>query len=152
MRVVFVVFLAFILIACQPAPTIAPVVVPTETSLPAATVTSSPTATQTIIPTVSPAELKRRAAPICEYAFSTLVEKGLLSPPFAVMKKETYADAPSWELSQQLPHLGSFSAADVQTLFCISETRSQTGTYTDGSAAYQLFWEVRVVSWPGGKV
>lgn len=61
-------------------------------------------------------------------------------------------DAPSWNLSQQLPHFGSVSAPEVQTLFCISETRTQTGTYTDGSAAYQLFWDVRAVSWPGGKV
>ena len=68
------------------------------------------------------------------------------------MKKMVYADLPSWELSHQLPHLGSLSAADVQTLFCISETRAQAGTYTDGSAAYQLFWEVRAISWPGGKV
>jgi WD40 repeat protein len=68
------------------------------------------------------------------------------------MKVETYAETPVWELSHQLPHLASLSAADVQTLFCISETRTQTGTYTDGSVAYQLFWEVRAVSWPGGKV
>ncbi len=62
----------------------------------------------------------------------------------------------------RMPRRGSFrincltlealAATDVQTLFCISETRTQTGTYTDGSAAYQLFWEVRAVSWPGGKV
>ncbi|HEY3476203.1 MAG TPA: hypothetical protein VGK56_16430, partial [Anaerolineales bacterium] len=64
----------------------------------------------------------------------------------------SYADAPTWELSHQLPHLGSLSAADVRTLFCILETRAQAGTYTDGSAAYQLFWEVRAISWPGGKV
>ncbi|HET6821291.1 MAG TPA: hypothetical protein VFH34_01515, partial [Anaerolineales bacterium] len=68
------------------------------------------------------------------------------------MKVETYAEAPVWELSHQLPHLGNLSASEVQTLFCISETRTQTGTYTDGSAAYQLFWDVRAVSWPGGKV
>ncbi len=64
----------------------------------------------------------------------------------------SYTDAPAWEISHQLPHLNSFSAADVQTVFCISETRTQTGTYADGSAAHQIFWEVRAVSWPGGKV
>jgi WD40 repeat protein len=68
------------------------------------------------------------------------------------MKVESYAEAPVWNLSHKLPHLGSFTASDVQTLFCISETRTQTGTYTDGSAAYQLIWDVRAVSWPGGKV
>jgi WD40 repeat protein len=154
MRVVFMVFLAFTLMACQSAPASTPIEVlpPSQTPLPAAT--QLPTATPPTVPTptIAPVELKRRAAPICENAFSALVETGPLTPPFAVMKKEMYADAPSWELSQQLPHLGSFSAPDIQTLFCISETRTQTGTYTDGSAAYQLFWEIRVISWPGGKV
>jgi WD40 repeat protein len=155
MRAAFVVLLAFLLMACQPeaTATLIPSAEPLPPSMappPAATATQP----QTIAPTssVSPAELKRRAAPICENAFSALIETGPLSPPFAVMKKEKYADAPSWELSHQMPHLGSLSAADVKTLFCISETRTQTGTHTDGTAAYQLFWEVRVVSWPGGKV
>lgn len=159
MRPAFVVLLAFLLMACRPETTAtlipsAEPFPPSVTSPPAAPATRPPTTTQTIAPTptVSPAELKRRAAPICENAFSALIETGPLSPPFAVMKKETYADAPSWELSHPLPHLGSLSAADVKTLFCISETRTQTGTYTDGSAAYQLSWEARVVSWPGGKV
>src|SRR5687767_942473 len=122
MRVGFTVFLGFILIACQPAPAL---INPTETvpssatPVPTETNTPAPTTTRITIPTVSPAELKRRAAPICENAFTALVETGPLSPPFAVMKKEIYADTPSWELSQQLPHLGSFSAPDVQTLFCI---------------------------------
>ncbi len=160
MRVPFAVFLSYLLIACQPAAVTATVgpsgatLSPGVTPSPAATATQLPTTTQTTAPspTVSPAELKRRAAPICENTFSALVETGPLTPPFVVMKKEMYADAPSWEFSHQLPHLGSLAAADVKTLFCISETRTQTGTYTDGSAAYQLFWEVRVVSWPGGKV
>ena len=62
----------------------------------------------------------------------------------------------------RMPRRGSFRSSCLtwvvflrlmfRTLFCISETRTQAGTYTDGSPAYQLFWEVRVVSWPGGKV
>lgn len=156
MRFGFMIFLVLILIGCQPAstpsPTPSPTTSPSATPLPTATATPPLTSTVVLTPTVSPAELKRRAAPICENAFSALVETGRLTPPFAVMKHQTYADAPTWELSHQLPHLGSLSAAEVQTLFCISETRTQTGTYTDGSAAYQLFWEIRVVSWPGGKV
>ena len=156
MRLTFGICLAFLLIACQSAPIHNPAetLPPGQTPPPVPTATPPPTAIQTTAPTptVSPAELKRRAAPLCENAFSTLIETGPLSPPFAVMKKETYADVPTWEFSHQLPHLGSLSAAKVQTLFCISETRTQTGTYTDGSAAYQLFWEVRAVSWPGGKV
>lgn len=156
MRVAITVLLAFTLIGCQSAPagtsTIRPTNPPSETPLPTATNKPAPTSTAASIPTVSPAELKRRASPICENAFSVLVETGPLTPPFAVLKNTTYADVPSWELSHQLPHLGSFSAAEVKTVFCISETRTQTGTYTDRSAAYQLFWDVRVVSWPGGKV
>jgi WD40 repeat protein len=68
------------------------------------------------------------------------------------MKKAEYVDIPHWEIAHPLPHLGSLSATDVRTLFCISETRAQAGTHKDGSAAYQLFWEVRAISWPGGRV
>lgn len=153
-RLIFIIFFTLLLAACQAAPATES----TEAATPTETVLPTPTATQTLLPTlipnptVSPAELNRRAGPICENAFSTLVETGQLEPPFAVMKKATYADDPAWELAHQLPHLGTLAAADVRTLFCISETRAQAGTYTDGSAAYQLFWEVRAVSWPGGRV
>lgn len=154
MRVIFLVLLILVLAACQAAPATVPgtTLPPSETPLPTPTITQTPAPTQIQNPTASPAELIRRAGPICENAFSALVETGPLTPPFAVLKKTTYVDAPTWELSHQLPHLGSLIDDEVQTLFCISETRTQTGTYTDGSAAYQLFWEVRVVSWPGGRV
>lgn len=148
-----ILILVLLLAGCQPAPattlTSSP---PGETPLPTPTATLEPTSTVAPTPTLSPAELKRRASPICENAFSALVERGPLTPPFAVLKKMDYADTPSWDVSHRLPHLSSVSASEVQTVFCISETRIQAGTYTDGSAAYQLFWEIRAVSWPGGKV
>ena len=148
-------FLTLILMACQPAPAAkVPTTLPSEIPPPTATVVPAPTPSQTAVsrPTTSPAELKRRASPTCENAFSALVETGPLMPPFAVLKKLEYADAPSWDISHPLPHLGSLSASEVKTLFCVSETRVQTGVYTDGSTAYQFFWEVRAISWPGGKV
>ena len=157
-RLLILFFTGFLLTACLAAPAASPptepmvTVQPSETPLPTATFTRTPLPTQIPSPTASPAELIRRARPICENAFSALVESGPITPPLAVLKKTTYADAPSWELSHQLPHVGSLAGDEVQTLFCISETRSQTGTYTDGSPAYQLFWEVRVVSWPAGRV
>ena len=157
-RLLVVLFLAFILPACQAMPPTeaavdpAEAILPSETPLPAPTATLSPTLTPIPTAAMSPAELARRAGPVCEYASSALVETGPLRPPFAVMKLQTYVDAPSWEPSHQLPHLSSLSAADVQTVFCISETRSQTGTYADGSVAYQLFWEVWAISWPSGRV
>src|SRR5688572_22837292 len=158
MRIVFRILLMFLLSGCQTAPVASPTeppavrpsmpphLIPTATSVPPATQTPAPT------PTVSPAELIRRASPICENAFSAPVEAGPLTPPFAILKKDMYADAPVWEFAYQLPHTRSPDAEEVKVLFCISETRTQMGTYTDGSAAYQLFWEVRSVSWPGGKV
>ena len=156
MRLICTVFMALILIGCQPAPTeiptSSPPASPSETALPTSTPILPATSTVISTPTVSPAELNRRASPICENAFSALVESGPLTPPFAVLKKAAYADSPSWKLSHPLPHLSSFSAAVVQTVFCISETRNQAGTYTDGSAAYQLFWDVRAVDWPVGRV
>lgn len=158
MRLSFAALLTVALAACQSVPATKLVAVPTGTLFPGETAVASATATQVpaaalvFTPTVSPAELKRRAGPICENSFSAPVETGSLVPPFAVLKKSTYADAPSWDLAHQLPHLGSLSAADVKTVFCISESRTQTRTYADGSAAYQLSWEVRAVTWPGGKV
>src|SRR5215216_330061 len=156
MRVAFAVFVAFLLIACQPASAMVPTSTfsPSETLLPTVAISPAPPATQTAgpTPTVSPAELIRRASPICENAFAATVERGPLVPPFAILKKAAYTDAPSWAFSFQLPHLSSPDADEVKVLLCISETRTQTGTYTDGSPAYQLFWEVRFVSWPGGKV
>jgi dipeptidyl aminopeptidase/acylaminoacyl peptidase len=156
MRVAVTVLLALTLIGCQSAPagtsTVSPTNPPGEAPLPTVTGRPAPTSTAAAIPAVSPAELKRRASPICENAFSALVESGPFTSPFAVLKNTTYADVPSWELSHPLPHLGSFSAAEVKTIFCISETRTQTRTYTDGSAAYQLFWDIRVIDWPVGRV
>lgn len=153
MRVVFTLVLGSLLIGCQAA-TASRTSLPSATLAPTETATPAPTATSSVIhtPTVSPAELTRRASPICENAFRALAETGPLTPPFAVMKVERFAETPVWELSHQLPHMGSLSASEVRTLFCISETRTQTGTYTNGSAAYQLFWDIRAVSWPGGKV
>jgi WD40 repeat protein len=148
----------FLLSGCQTAPvaspTAPPAVQPSMTPHLIPTATSAPPATQTpaLTPTVSPAELIRRASPICENAFSASVETGPLIPPFAILKKDMYADAPAWEFSYQLPHISSPNAEEVKILLCISETRTQTGTYTDSSAAFQLFWDVRSVSWPGGKV
>jgi WD40 repeat protein len=154
------VFFSFLIIltcsACQPAPASSPTetLQVSATPLPTATATLAPTVAPITVstPTISPAELKRRAGPICDNAFSASVERGPLTPPFAILKKEMYADAPDWEVSSQVPHLSNLDAREVKVLFCVSETRTQTGTYTDGSAAYQLFWEVRSVSWPGGKV
>ena len=153
-RVLFAFILVFVLAGCQAAPAATPTSLPSATLFPTATAPAEPTTTPTAVltPTVSSAELKRRASPICENSFSALVETGPLTFPFAVLKNARYVDTPAWEISHQLPHLGSLSASEVKTIFCISETRTQTGTYTDGSEAYQFFWEVRAVSWPGGKV
>lgn len=154
----FLSLLVLILIGCQPASTSMPATLPAET--PASSTPPSPTQDSTPVstplpastPTVSPAQLVRRASPICENAFSALFQAGPLTPPFAVLKKTSYADTPAWELAHQLPHLGSLSDAGVQTVFCLSETRTQTGTYADGAPAYQIFWDVRAISWPDGKV
>lgn len=154
MRLAWAAFLVSFLIACQAAPAIRPTetLLPSETLPPTVTATQASTSTPVPTATISPHVLKEQASPICEASFSALFERGPLAAPFAVMKKTTYADTPDWQLYHQLPHLGSLSAADVRTIFCISETRTQTGTYSDGSPAYQLFWDVRAVSFPHGKV
>lgn len=158
MRILLIVFLVFILIACQPTPGAAPLVSFTETPVPSETPVPIPTATQTPTPTIvptatiSPEVLKSEAGPLCEKAFSASVENGIFTPPFAVLRKAVYADSPIWGFGRQLPHLWSLSASDVRTVFCISETRTRQGTYTDGAPAYQISWSVRAVSWPDGEV
>jgi WD40 repeat protein len=153
-RVAWTALLVSLLIACQTAPAIPPTQTLPPTETPVSTVTASRASVSTpfLTATVSPDVLKDQASPICENSFSALFERDSLTAPFAVLKKTTYTDTPGWELSHQLPHLGSLSAADVQTVFCISETRTRTGTSNDGSPAYQLFWDVRAVSFPDGKV
>ncbi len=158
MRVLLIVSLVFILVACQPAPATVPLVSPTETPVPSETPVPIPTATQTSTPTIvptatiSPDVLKGEAGPLCEKALSASVENGVFTPPFAVLRKAVYADSPTWGFGRQLPHLWSSSSTDVRTIFCISESRTRQGTYTDGAPAYQLSWSVRAVSWPEGKV
>ena len=153
-----ILLLVLILIGCQTAPenvltaTSTATLAPSNTPPPVESETPVPTPLPASTPMVSPAQLTRRAGPICENSFSGLFEARALTPPFAVMKRTTEAEASSWELAHQLPHLGSVSAAEVHTVFCISETKTQTGTYTDGSPAYQLFWDVRAISWPDGRV
>jgi hypothetical protein len=113
MRRADIVLLAFILTACQPAPTAA--TNPTEVLPP--TATPAPTATQTAVPTatISPSELRRRASPICENAFSTLVETGPLIAPFAVLKTLT---TQTLRVSSHITCLTwKFDASEVQNHF-----------------------------------
>ena len=132
LRVLFACFLAVILFACQSAPETGSGSNSTLTAseTPALTATIPPTVTQTTVPisTISPEILQEQASLLCENSFSALVESGPLTAPFAVMKSVTYAEVPAWELAHPLPHLGSLSADDVRTVFCISETRTQVGT------------------------
>jgi WD40 repeat protein len=157
-QVPFLFFLALTIVACQTAPTTLPAIPSTETLPPnepsvlATTVTRAPTSTLLPTTTVFPEILKEEASPLCEKSFSALFVPGPLNAPFAVMRKMTYADAPAWEFSHQLPHMSNLAADDVQTVFCISESRTQTGTYADGSPAYQLLWDVRAISFPDGRV
>jgi WD40 repeat protein len=157
-RILFTFPLVFILAACQATPMTTPAISlteilhPSETPFPTSTATQAPTRTLVPTSTISPDVLEREASPLCENAFSALFEMTAMTAPFAVMKKITYDDVPAWEFSHQLPHLGNLSASEVQTVLCISESRTQTGTYTDGSAAFLLSWDVRAISWPEGKV
>ena len=159
-RPLLIAFLIIPLAACQTAPagtptlSLSPTPALTEVPRAAATSTQAVIATQINIPTptISPDILKEQASPLCEKSFSALFEKGPLIPPFAILKKETYTEAPAWDVSHPLPHMGSLSSAEVQTVFCISESRTQAGTYADGSAAHQFFWEVRAVALPTGRL
>ncbi|HTX92901.1 MAG TPA: WD40 repeat domain-containing protein [Anaerolineales bacterium] len=53
-----------------------------------------------------------------------------------------------WHFDGSIPYQIASSADQVHTVVCIRETRHQFNTYSDGTAAYRLTWEVRLVSWP----
>jgi WD40 repeat protein len=159
----FMMLVLFILIletsACQAAPTAAVL------ELPASDDTAVPVPTNTFIPTTmptattSPDILVEDAGAICEDAFSQSVKSGtLLAPTLGLMK---FADhhvfgaeyQPHWEsYNWILPHVRAFSASDLHSLMCIEEELIKTGSYTDGSGAYQIRWNVRLVAWPEGDV
>jgi WD40 repeat protein len=148
---------AISLAACGPAaaPTATPQ--PSLTPSPQPTLTPEPTATATAFPTpaptLSPAALIDAAGPVCQRASSAAVSGGTLTGPMAVLLRASYDPHPAWTFYfYQLPHLASASVSDVRTVLCISETRAQTGRYTDGAYAYRLSWDVRAVSWPDGKL
>ncbi len=145
--------------ACQGViQTVAPTNTATSTSIPTATSTFTPTATPypTDTPTPTPAPLPislgSQAAPLCEAAFSGKVVNKPLLGPVMVMKKNMYDADTEWKYSYLLPYHTAQTAADVKSIFCIQETRSQALSYTDKQPGYRLKWDIRVIEFPGGDV
>lgn len=153
-----IILLITLLAACQTTPIATPTIQlsstpdPTETPQPTATPTASPTPTIVPTPTTSPDTLEQQAAELCEQAFSAPVQTQPFEMPYLGMYKTEVNRNPSWGISNTTPHLFALSAESVKSIVCSSETRTQVGIYTDGSAAFKLRLNIRVVSWPDGAV
>lgn len=154
----FMILLLLLLAACQTAPIATPTIQisstppPTDTPQLTATPTTSPTPTIVPTPTTLPKALEQQAAELCEKAFSAPVQTQPFEMPYLGMYKTEVNRNPSWGISNTTPHLFALSAESVKSIVCSSETRTQVGIYTDGSAAFKLRLNIRVVSWPDGAV
>lgn len=116
-------------------------------------------ATATVIPLPSPispvAVHFPDAVSVCRSAFSAPVVEGSLAGPGMYLLTTRYEDN-QWK-PVSFPHQAQ-SPEQVKTLVCILQDREYVGQYVPvggvpgGGAAYRITWEVRLVSWPEGKV
>lgn len=123
---------------------------------PTATATSVPTTTPSPTPTLSPEaqrqeEFTAAADDVCKDAFIIDAEhtwdRTLGLPAVALQNIEYEGDA--WELSDLIPAPDDLEAA--QTIVCIKQTRINKGNYVPiGGTAYQIQWDIWLVSWPEG--
>jgi hypothetical protein len=93
-----------------------------------------------------PGEEPTRWGTICEVAFDRPLEPGrVFGPALVVLKKE-----PGWTEDARLGE----SPDEPRSLFCVKEKyeRNSALVYTDGTAAYDLTWDLRIVSLPEGRV
>jgi WD40 repeat protein len=156
------ILLVLILSSCQMPPSPVPVststteVFPSE--IPTFTATTMPTATviptPTVIPTAttSPNTLEESAGALCEKSYSAPVVTKEFDVPYLGMSKTERDTVPAWRISNSIPHIFALSEESVHSIICSLETRRQVGIYTDGSAAFQLILNIRVLSWPDGAV
>jgi WD40 repeat protein len=157
-RVLFVIFFAMILVACQTVAATTPTANPTKTLQPSKTPAPTPTPTITPTPTTiptattSPKTLEESAGMLCEKAYSAPVESKPIRMPYLGMVKTERDTNPVWKMSHSIPHLFALSEDSVHSIICSLETRSKVGIYTDGSAAFRLTRIIRVLSWPEGTV
>src|SRR5688500_3192447 len=158
MRFSLTILLVLILSSCQMTPSAVPVSKSTTeafpTEIPTSTATAIPTATiiptPTVIPTAttSPITLEESAGALCEKSYSAPVVTKEFEIPYLGMSKTERDTVPAWRISNGIPHIFALSEESVHSIICSLETRRQVGIYTDGSAAFQLILNIRILSWP----
>lgn len=142
------------LVACGALqPTASPLpILPTSTPQP--TESTTPTTTPTVMPTPTPdlnLTLLPTAGPLCEAAFASLLGVGSPALPLVCLLNKEYE--PGWQVAfQQALPFRAPPPSEVKTLVCITEGQTYLGSYSDGTDAYKVTWEVRLVSWPDGTV
>ncbi|MGB2856928.1 MAG: hypothetical protein WBC61_09840, partial [Dehalococcoidia bacterium] len=90
------------------------------------------------------------ASPLCDTSFSSQAISNPPEGPYLYLLNKDYTED-GWLIAGNLP-VEAESVLNVRELVCIRQSRTQTGTYEDGAAAYRLNWDVRLVSWPDGTV
>jgi hypothetical protein len=91
------------------------------------------------------------AESLCEAAFSSSQSDGSPTAPVLTMIKKEYEEG-KWAHGPKIGPIEASSAAEVQTIVCILESRLVVGSYTNAGNAYKLVWDVRLVRLPDGKV
>lgn len=176
---VLVIILALVMVACGD-PTVTPVP-PTATSTPQPTATAipptvtpvPPTATPTPVPipttpsrptatvvpptatpmaTTAPVTLILKAGPLCDKGASSTppVENTFTLPALQIIKE---AEANYW-MGYSISGIKTKNANEIKSLVCIFESKIEVGKYVGkfgGGPAYDVTWDVRLVSWPDGK-
>ncbi len=123
---------------------------PTGTPIPPVTITLTPTVIPTA--TTSPERLEERAGALCDAAYSAPVQSKQISLPYLGMMKTERDQVPAWRIGNSIPHLFALSEESVRSIVCRLETKTQVGSYTDGSAAFRVTLNIRILSWPDGTV
>lgn len=119
---------------------------PTSTTvqpISSATPTLEPIDTPTItsVPTMDPGFVQS-AGEKCAYTFTAPVEVGQAYKPVLTLLERGYG----WNIGQvKTPFAEAQLAPEVKTLVCIQETTNGMGSYTDGAAALQYQWEIRLL-------
>jgi len=162
-RVFSIVFFILMLSSCQTntpsIPSSSPTIESSPTHIPTATatihLTSTVTPTPTLVPTAttSPKVLEESAGALCEKSYSAPVQskKKIETPYLGMYKTETSSNS-KWSVSNDIPHLFALSKESVRSIICRLETKKKVGRYTDGSTAFQLTMNIRIISWPDGTV
>lgn len=132
-----------------------PVGYSTDTPRPTYPPPTDPTPTAISTDPNFPQSFIENASVLCQESFSREVLSMAAEGPAYIMTIDSSYSLNVWEPADEdlrLPLMEADSAEDVLTLICVKESESKAGTYTDGSAAFRKYLDVRLVRTEDGQV